>query len=55
MKQSHITTPRTLDACEFRADADPIERPLDHEDRIVLSVCAAVLMFLIGLAAGGAL
>ncbi len=55
MKQSHLITPRTLDTCEFRADADPIDRPMDREDRIVVGGCIIAVVFLIGLFAGGAL
>lgn len=48
MKQSHITTPRTLAECPFAHNADPIERleQMHKHDRIVVfaSLVAVVLL-----------
>lgn len=55
MKHSHLTTPRELAGCTFAYDADPIERPIDRDDRIVLVGCVIAAVFFLGLAAGGVL
>jgi hypothetical protein len=42
MKTSHYTTPRSLEACQFAHDADPIEyapRGIDYQDKIVIVAC----------------
>jgi hypothetical protein len=43
MKTSHYITPRSLDACQFAHNADPMEyapRGFDPADKIVLTACA---------------
>ena len=47
MKHSHFQTPRTLDECQFSHAADPIERPIDRDDRIVLKGSVIVFVGLV--------
>jgi hypothetical protein len=57
MKPSHLVTPRQQADGYFCAGADPIESPtrMHRDDRIVVRAAILVLVFLLGLAAGGGL
>lgn len=49
MKTSHYTTPRSLEACQFNHDADPMDfapRGMDSQDKIVLWGCAIAVIAL---------
>lgn len=50
MKQSHFTTPRSMDSAQWSYDADPIEGPeqstMHRHDKIVLIGCAVALAIL---------
>jgi hypothetical protein len=49
MKTSHYTTPRSLEACQFAHDADPMDyapRGIDYQDRIVFWGCAIAVVLL---------
>jgi hypothetical protein len=57
MKKSHYTTPRSLEACQFAHDADPIDygqRGIDYQDKIVLWGCAIVVFIAVVLILSGA-
>lgn len=54
MKNSHFTTPRKLEDCQFAHNADPIERPsdepMDWRDKMVCWVgasCILAVLFII--------
>lgn len=47
MKNSHYTTPRTMEDCQFAHNADPIELPptkMDGIEKTVCWICAIVLV-----------
>jgi hypothetical protein len=45
MKDSHLTTPRTLGECQFQPSMDPIERATRHRFTPVQKALAAAYAF----------
>ena len=47
MKQSHITTPRTLSECQFFVGYSSAPRGIDHQDKVAMvGAAVSIVMFL---------